>query len=271
MNRKLTLKEIQQIEFDILVEFDRICTQYNLRYSLDSGTLIGAIRHKDFIPWDDDVDIIMPRPDYEEMCKIAPKEFPKRYKILRNSYWPFVKISDLHTKIITNNSKTLYAENHLWIDIFPVDGLPFDEKNIVQLFAQVRKLRGQQFRARVIIGTGSTPIRAIAKIPLSLLPKIHGTVYYTRKIEEKLNQNSFKTSKWVSSVVAYFETNGEVRLRREEFDNLIKLPFHGKEFWAIPSWDNYLRSYYGDYMQLPPEEERKVHLQDAWLEDEIKE
>ena len=118
------IKEMQKIELEMLLEVDRICKKFNIRYFLIAGTLLGAIRHKGFIPWDDDIDIIIPLNDYIKFCKVAEKELNKNY-FLQNyktdftAMW-YTKIRKNNTTAIQANHKNKLHHQGIWIDIFPL-------------------------------------------------------------------------------------------------------------------------------------------------------
>ena len=119
----LSLDQVKQIELDILKYVDAVCKEYNLRYFLSFGTLIGAIRHKGFIPWDDDIDISMPREDYErfvEITKNANGKFVTLYPGKEGYPYPFVKVVDKSTELAEKDVMDI-PDNGLWVDIFPVD------------------------------------------------------------------------------------------------------------------------------------------------------
>ena len=126
-----TVEELQKIELEILKYIDKVCKENNLTYFLAYGTLIGAIRHKGFIPWDDDVDIQMPRDDYNKLCDIL-KEENGRYKLLDHKeglgyIYPFAKVIDSNTRLI-ETGLTETVNMGVYIDIFPIDGTPNDFK-----------------------------------------------------------------------------------------------------------------------------------------------
>ena len=134
---KLSLKDLQHLELEIFKYFISLCEKYKLRYFLAGGTLLGAIRHKGFIPWDDDIDVLMPRTDYDRLQNIGKKLCDKRYKLasfeLGNLNYPFAKIFDTHTQIkkIFDFDET---EQQVWIDIFPLDGLPESDAETEKIF-----------------------------------------------------------------------------------------------------------------------------------------
>ena len=258
MSKTLSLYEIQECLFDILTFFADLCDQNRLTYSLCGGTLLGAIRHQDFIPWDDDVDVFMPRPDYERLRKILSSMRNDKYRLIsienRLSEFPFLKIIATN---ITIKEKYSHGDQHLWIDIFPVDGMPDDYGMCAKILWEAQRMKQKLCLANAVIGKGKTPFRALVKIPAVILCKIRGGVYYGRKIEAFAQRYDFENSKNVASVV-WSCGIGEL-LSKDSFTKLVSIPFHGKEFWAIAEWDNYLTAMYGDYMQLPPEDKRETH------------
>lgn len=130
-NKKLSSEEIKQIELNLLLKLDEICKKYKLRYYLCGGTLLGAVRHKGFIPWDDDIDVLMPREDFEKLLRLEKAEtrYGGKDCFLKsgNSIYPFIKLINTNTVL---KEKYLSEEftTGIWIDIFPLDGMPDDEK-----------------------------------------------------------------------------------------------------------------------------------------------
>ena len=127
--KEMTLQEVQNVSLEILKDVHAFCESHNIRYSLAYGTLIGAIRHKGFIPWDDDVDIIIPRPDFERFCQ----EFQsaKGYKLYRpgdpENFMVFARVCDNERTLVKTNRPWSTERTGIWIDIFPFEGLPNDE------------------------------------------------------------------------------------------------------------------------------------------------
>ena len=153
MRRYLSLEETQDRLFELLVYFDELCRANDLRYWLGYGTLLGAVRHQDFIPWDDDVDVLMPREDYEKLLSLEECALDEDHCLVsyRNSPFPFsfTKLCDNRVRVLTEAYEGL-AEESLWLDIFTLDSAPDDDrklerlwrkKNILQTiaFAQTRK------------------------------------------------------------------------------------------------------------------------------------
>ena len=139
MNKQLVvlttsdLENMHKIQLNMLIEFDKICRRNNIKYILDAGTLLGAVRHKGFIPWDDDIDVRMLRDDYEKFCVVANKELPEtmffqNYKNDKGYPWMYSKIRMKGTKAVRIGQDRLNMEEGIYMDIFPCDGVPDDNK-----------------------------------------------------------------------------------------------------------------------------------------------
>ena len=139
--KQLTRKEVKQYLLNILVNFDQFCKQNDLTMYLCAGTLLGAVRHHGFIPWDDDIDVCMDRESYNRLVSIAKKDpvFDKYYKVIDfqfgDSNYPYIKIIDLRTKMSQQFGNDV--ADYLWIDVFPMDGLPDDEKQQKRLYKKI--------------------------------------------------------------------------------------------------------------------------------------
>ena len=140
--KEVTLRQLQLAELDILLEIDRVCTENNIKYFLDSGTALGAVRHKGFIPWDDDIDICMMRDDYEKFIRLAPEKLSQKYFLQTLKTDP--GYNKLHAKVRKNG--TVFKEdanlmrnmNHgLFVDIYPFDYLPKHGKKLFILLNEI--------------------------------------------------------------------------------------------------------------------------------------
>lgn len=165
--KKLNLNEIKAVELNILKQFDQFCKNNNLRYYLAGGTLLGAIRHKGFIPWDDDIDVCMNRPDYERLLNEFPQNNDNsnlqicdiKYK---NFDAPFCKIVANNTRV-RNKFLGNLANSKLWIDVFPVDGLPENIDEVNQVYKKCSYYRKMLLWCDVNLGEGKTTFRKLAK------------------------------------------------------------------------------------------------------------
>lgn len=266
--RKLTLHQIQKIELEILKEIDSFCKKNNLRYYLAGGTLLGAIRHKGFIPWDDDIDINMPRPDYEKFIKLF-KSYNENYEIrsnrLNNFSAPFTKIVDTRTLIIEKYRKG-NIDTNIWVDIFPVDGLPEDTKNIKQIFEKVDRLRKLLLLCDAKLGVGKNKFKKYAKYILKPLALIFGKKYYCEKIEKIALKYHYEKSRFVGAVTWGLHGVGE-KMLKEEYEKAVEVEFEGEKFPTFSCWHTTLQNVYGDYMQIPSIENRQQHTMEAYWRD----
>ncbi len=267
--RQLEKDEVKQTIFEILRAFADYCDENGLMYALYGGTLLGAIRHKDFIPWDDDIDILMPRPDYnkfqELFCTdpIAPEYGLQSFQ-QGNLGYPFAKIVHTGTWVSNPWKKTDYG---LWIDIFPMDGVPDNEEESKKILEKEQRRKYWLTLSHVKIGTGKTRARAIGKIPLVFVAKLGGPMFWTKQMDTYAQRYRFEDSDY-AAMVAFSSGAGE-RMKKEEFISQVEVEFHGSMFHAPSCWDSYLRNIYGDdYMALPPESERRSHETTVYLMEE---
>lgn len=269
MERKeLSIQEIQSISIEILKSVTDLCEELHLRYFLTYGTLIGAIRHKGFIPWDDDIDIMMPRKDYEELLSyfLAHKE-DNPYLELFNpetcSDYPYM------ISRFCDNRYLLEVENEkpygigIFIDVYPLDGLGdtladaihFGRKgDILSTFCyQSTRIHYDS----VTLTSGHKLLKAIVKIPVYCIAKIIGKNYFQRQLN-KLIRIPYDDAAYVGPVV--WLVGGEENIfPRKWFDELIDVPYEQYNFKVPKLYDKFLRKMYGDYMQLPPEKDRVGH------------
>ena len=272
--KRLNLEEIKQVELSMLLVVDEFCKKNKIRYYLIGGSLLGAVRHKGFIPWDDDIDIGMPRPDFERFVRIAPDYFRSRnlsvqYGDGENSecLYPYCQIWDLNTRIkrkYTNLSK------YLWLDILVIDGLPEDDHEVVQIYKDCHFYSQIIQMANTVLGEGTTFFRKCAKYILKPLARLYGDRRALRKIIAIAKKNDYEKSKYVGVVTGGLYGAGE-RMLKSEFEIPVAVEFEGHTFQACSCWDSYLTGIYGDYMQLPPPEKRKIHEIEAYLMEEARE
>ena len=269
--KRLELKDIKQIELNMLLEVDQFCKKNNIKFYLIGGTLLGAVRHKGFIPWDDDIDIGMPRPDFERFVRLAPEYFKSKNLSVQNGdgqnrecLYPYCQIWDLNTRIkrkYTNLSK------YLWLDVLVIDGLPENERDVVQIYKSCHFYSEIIQMENTVLGEGTTFFRKCAKFVLKPLACLYGSQRALRKIIETAKKNEYENSKYVGVVTGGLYGAGE-RMLKSEFEIPVEVEFEGHIFPACSCWDSYLTGIYGDYMQLPPPEKRKVHDMEAYLLEE---
>ena len=167
----LSHEELQSELFRLLCAFDDFAREHELSYTLGAGTLLGAVRHQGFIPWDDDVDVAMPRPDFERMCR-AKGEAPEGFAVLgpleKEMPYPFAKFCDLSIRCQEKQAVGAY-EGYLWIDVFPLDGIPADEDQAKRQFEQAYKLKMRA--SRKFLPASRSWLKRALKIPYRALAR----------------------------------------------------------------------------------------------------
>lgn len=256
MDQNVKLEDIWKVELEILDEVDRVCTENGLKYSLAYGTLLGAIRHQGFIPWDDDIDIMMPREDYEQLRSIWNEKAKDGFIIQDETMYDdyvniFAKVRKDHTTFIQFESeRTCSYHVGVFIDIFPCDRVA--PKGIK------RKIQYAEFALSLIYNRGYTSsakgIREAAeKTLLKIVPKRS-----YRRISNYLLQRSRRWNSDVNAqIVSPADSTSLVRYYPKDlFENLTRVLFQDKKYPVFSCYDDVLKLRYGDYMQLPPETER---------------
>ncbi|MCH5272391.1 MAG: LicD family protein [Lachnospiraceae bacterium] len=263
------LRKLQLVEFGILLEVDRVCKENKINYFLSSGTALGAVRHQGFIPWDDDIDIGMLRKDYEQFIKIAPQCLKEEFFLQTLDSDPkfpglFAKVRKNGTTFIENNKKGLDMHTGIYIDIFPFDFVPSNKRKRNKMIKKIKRYervfglkkipykckdRGNSVKSKVI-WVISAFVRRILHVMVSVLPDsffVNKINFLIQKVEDKEYVSSLYDGKpvaWKYQKIALYDT----------------ILFEGRMFPCVKDKDYYLRTQFGDYMTLPPEEERVGHL-----------
>lgn len=261
------LKKLQRIEFSMLQELDRICRKYNILYSLDGGTLLGAIRHKGFIPWDDDIDVIMLREEYvkfKEACKKdldSERFFLQDYQTDSGYRWGWAKIRRKNTEYIRLGQESLKQKTGIFIDIFVADQVP-DNPIIKRVHHFICYIIRKSLYSPLGIEHAKNILEKSIYRCLNLLNR--NQVFAIR--DWLAEHSNHKKSKLISHYTLEYPKSCKYGLPRKCFDEFIEVEFEGHLFKAFKDYDIYLRGHYGDYMKLPPVEQRIPHLKVSMID-----
>lgn len=251
--KEMSLREIQLDALAILISFSEFCDNYKLRFNLAGGTLLGAIRHQGFIPWDDDIDVCMPRPDYERFFQLDHTFFQEKgFYVQKGAYG---KISDIHTKLV---SQFRLDDKYVTMDIFPIDGLPDSLDEVKKIYQKTNFYREIYRLNNAKIGEAKTFTKKIVKPFFILGARLIGEKYCINKLREISSHYDYNTSKYIGAVTWGLYGVGE-RMLKSEYEKTIMVNFEGKKFPTYSCWDSYLKGIYGDYMKIPPVEKRQTH------------
>lgn len=267
MQRNIDLTKVHETNLKILKEIDRICRKYKIQYMLDAGTLLGAVRHQGFIPWDDDADVAFTRKNYEAFMKVVKRELPETMELVQP--WSFQKgrvFFDFTARIIYKNSRTHEESeemefydgklNHLWVDLFTIDELPQKKwaarwtlllhKGIYALAMGHRyhlDYKKYSLVHKVAVGGASTVGKLI---PMKVLFRLQ-------------QMAARKDGKGKSPLLYYSNYQPDylyVTLKKEWCEDIVDLEFCDTRLMASRYWHDVLTWIYGDYMTLPPKEQR---------------
>lgn len=260
--REMTLREIQLVSLDILKDVHEFCVENNIKYTLFSGTLLGAVRHQGFIPWDDDLDIAFTRPEYEKFVRLYQSN--RGYKLYARErqgdevYIAYARVCEMEKTYVDDSSYPWNLEkNGVWIDVFPLDGAEEDPKKALKQCKKNYKL----WHKGIWIRTSKIPFRCetsfFKKVKLAFKKMLFGwrsDRFWDKHIEfcKRIDFNSSKNYShlaWAGfKMREYYETSA--------FSDYVLMPFEDGEFYVMQDYDGALKAKYGNYMDLPPLSER---------------
>lgn len=267
----LKTREVQNLLLDLLKTFDEIATQNGVRYVLDGGTLLGAVRHQGFIPWDDDIDVLVPRPDYEKLIS-NPQWIPAGYKLVdqnNGGIYPYAKLMNLAWRAQEDLLDDV-IEEYLWIDLFPADPIPDAEDEEIAFIAKQKTDSMRLFRSVANpfgVKSNKGQVHTLLKrMGYSLSRMVYSPEKLCLRLTDAAISRSFGSTRCVGNAVWGFNQKQDTKAKYpvEDFDNLRTMVFEGSYFPVAPHWDEYLTSLYGDYLALPPVEERVCHGAKVW-------
>ncbi len=255
------MKEIRAIALDILSDFDAFCKEHNLKYCLTQGTLLGAIRHKGFIPWDDDIDISMFRPDYDRLIELAD-EMPESCKFFSRENLSYH--SRLYGRICNTDYVSVdsyYSEKtcgYFGLDLFPIEPVPTEDGEYNAFAKKIKLLRQMFIFSNSALFKGDGFLRAFIIKPLPiLLCKLIGAKRIYKWYNNLIHKLDFEKAESLALVCAVY-TDKE-KFPKSDYLDLIEVEFEGMKFPAVRNYDVYLKHLYNDYMKLPPKEKQVAH------------
>ena len=256
------MKRLQGVQLELLDELLRGCRANDIPFYLAAGSCIGAIRHQGFIPWDDDIDIMMPRPDYIRLLK----EYDGKYKILKPEAGLLYYAKAYDPTTIKYEADTDYRKNKaigVDIDIFPLDGIVNDQEVIDKLYKKECFLEMLLRLSNQPIFLRKNPLKAINRI----VPRIIGSKNIVKMIEKNAMTYDYDTSDYV--IRMRWSPNGFTgALPKSVFEKSTAM-FEGHEFCIPAGYDEFLTAFFGDYMRIPDEDERVTHKFKCYrIEDE---
>lgn len=273
--KKLEINEIKQLSFEVLCAVQDVCDGHDISYSLTGGTLIGAVRHKGFIPWDDDIDIMMPRPDYDRFISIVRDENDPPFRLLAagingEAYpYPFAKACHPKTILIEHGTRQSNLQLGVYVDIFPVDGIANSYRG-----AKLRCMMFQLLHGLKVTSNWTTyhhsklrrwyyePFRYVCYLVSKILPQR----WIDKMLDNFVRRRHFSDSKYVGRLVGDLGSK-EIALK-ELFEQKTSVEFEGKRFDAVADYHTFLSNLFGDYMTLPPIEKQVSHHEfEAFLID----
>lgn len=254
------LEQLQNIELEMLVEVDRICRKNDIKYSLDGGTLLGAVRHGGFIPWDDDADVIMLRSEYERFvgaCKCELDEtkfFLQDFDSDPNYRWGYAKLRRKGTLFLREGQEHVGMNQGIFMDIFICDNVPDSS-----LGREIHRFICFCIRKGLYSEVGKRNAKIqILRVWFKLYNQIPRS-FWVGLLEKIYRKNNAQRTEYVSHMTYPYPKSMKYGNYREFYDDFVDMEFEGHTFRVFKQYDRYLTLLYGEYMELPPEEKRKVH------------
>ncbi|MEY8483748.1 LicD family protein [Lachnospiraceae bacterium 48-21] len=261
--QEIDMEQMKSIELEILKYIDLVCRENGIKYSLAGGTLLGAIRHNGFIPWDDDIDIILIRPEYDRLINILKKQ--NTYKLITpetEDYWqPFAKLMDPNTQLIMNDKyETNMPDPGVYVDIFSADGCPDTREEQLEfqneLREQLNNMRLSFFNCYNSSGLRwKRIIKKVVLFPKHIFLRLASSPdERKRRLLENIKRYDNMDYSYAGFLLSVYEY--EV-FPKEYFTDTVYKQFEDCQFQIMSRYDEYLKALYHDYMTLPPIEKRK--------------
>lgn len=265
LNKNLSMEEIQAVSFEILKTIKTICEKEGFKYSLAFGTLIGAIRHKGYIPWDDDVDIIMPRPDFEKLMvyfqehanELQPYE---AWNSSKHPDYPYTMTRIIDNRYILDVDNEKPCGMGIFVDIYVLDGAGNSIEEARNLLMKTKKYPSSIFLStRKTLKHGGTKgiLKNILKPFFFVYVKLMGKQYFVNKLYRIISKYNYSSCSHLACLE--WDNTTASATAKIDIENPVEVEFNGERFCATANYDKYLTHAYGDYMTPPPKKDRVYH------------
>ena len=259
--KEITPEELKTLQLDVLQAVDKFCRERGIRYSLACGSMLGAVRHKGYIPWDDDLDVYLLREDYNRLMAEFPAVYEGRYELVsleRDDRWDLLIAQAYDNRTVFVEGAHTAMNVGVKVDLFPIDDVPDDEA------AWTAYDRKRRLLARTLLVKSSLisrKQRSFRKNLGMLLVKIVSFPIGRKRLGRILNRyaQKFNGKGYHSAFECIQGLLQKHKFSKALFDSLVDYPFEDRHFLGFADADAYLRNGYGDYMKLPPEEKRVAH------------
>ena len=261
--RKIEIDELKELQYNMLLYFKSVCDKYDIKYIIAYGTLLGAVRHKGFIPWDDDIDVALLRKDYDRFVEVMKNEQHEYYRFSNmingeRVHGPYGIMEDTRTQLKHDRfDAELLKDEGVYIDIFPFDDIPSDMK-IMKKVVNRQKMWKALNNLRITVKFPETDgiIKVLAKKMGRVFAKLIGTKTIFTNMQKAAKANYGQECTMAGDLMC--DPRIKTCFKKEFFNETVDVQFENDYFKAPKAYDEYLRHCYGDYMQLPPVEERKA-------------
>jgi len=256
------LSELQNKMLDMMKWFHEFCKQNNITYYAVGGTMLGAARHKGFIPWDDDIDVGVPRDDYNKILELAKTVNSSCNGYIIESYldgnkdfeYPYIKIYDISTTLVENKRKK--PKRGIFIDVFPLDGIGETKEEAINNYGVIKTKLDLLAARNCAIRKGRSIFKNLSVIVMGLLPDcIMGSQKLIKEIENECTSRKFDECKFVGNLVGNWRYK-EI-MDRKYFGQAILYHFEDMQIYGVQDYDNYLTTLYKNWRELPPIEKQK--------------